>query len=842
MDTVERLIDFFAPEHYQLSLDLDRPGRVFTGVVTITGATTADTATIKLHAKELEVTTVTIDSQNASATHGDNDELAITVPTALAAGNHTVVINYTGKITNPMHGLYPCYYEHEGVKKELLATQFESHHAREVFPCVDEPAAKATFDLELVTETDQAVLSNMPVATQNTANGRMTTTFGTTPRMSTYLLAFVVGDLQRKTAKTNSGVEVNVYATVAQPANSLDFALKSAVELIEFYDDYFGTPYPLPKSDHVALPDFSSGAMENWGLITYREIALLTDPTNSSIDQRQHVALVVAHELAHQWFGNLVTMAWWNDLWLNESFANMMEYLSIDALHPDWNIWFRSITHETVIALRRDSMDGVQAVQVDVNHPDEISTLFDPAIVYAKGGRLMRMVQYYVGDEAFRAGLKQYFADHAYGNTVGDDLWNALEKASGEKVTAIMNRWIAQSGYPVVTVTRDDENITLSQQQFFIGPHKPSDKQWPVPLDASDNKAPRLLDNPSISYPSTDPIRLNRSDTAHFITNYDALSRQHLIDQIADGTLDTIGRVQLLDESTLLARAGVMSTDQLIPLVQAYRNESLEPVWNTIALAMAELRKFVESDTDAETKLRQFSAWMARKQYDRLGWDAKPGESEEDTKLRSTVIGMMLYGEDKQALAKARALYDSTPLEQLNPELRALIISTIARYGDGDIVDDLLDKHRKTQSSEIKLDICVGVTSTRDHDKIDLLLETIKDTDTVKPQDVFHWFIYLIRGRDSRDQAWRWIRDNWEWVESTFSGDKSYDDFPRYTASGLMTQQHLDEYKVFFEPKKSIPALTRVITLGISEIEGRTELIERDKDGVNAALKALTLD
>jgi len=842
MDTVERLIDFFAPEHYELTLDLDRPGRTFTGTVTITGVTTADSASIRLHAKDLEITSATIDGEDASSTHSNNDELSLTVPTALAAGHHTVAIHYTGKITNPMHGLYPCYYEHDGVKKELLATQFESHHAREVFPCVDEPAAKATFNLQLITETDQTVLSNMPVASQDVSDDRLTTVFDTTPRMSTYLLAFVVGDLQRKTAHTNSGVEVNVYATVAQPSGSLDFALKSAVELIEFYDDYFGTPYPLPKSDHIALPDFSSGAMENWGLITYREIALLTDPKNSSIDQRQHVALVVAHELAHQWFGNLVTMAWWNDLWLNESFANMMEYLSIDALHPEWNIWFRAITHETVIALRRDSMDGVQAVQVEVHHPDEISTLFDSAIVYAKGGRLMRMVQYYISDEAFRAGLKQYFTDHAYGNTVGDDLWHALEAASGEKITSIMNRWISQSGYPVVAVTRDDEHITLSQKQFFIGPHQPSDKQWPVPLDASDKNAPRLLDNPTITFPSTNPIRLNRSDSAHFITNYDPLSRQHLIDQIADGTLDAIGRVQLLDESTLLARGGVMTTDQLIPLIQAYQHETLEPVWNTIALAIAELRKFVEDDPDAEKKLRQLSAWIAREHYDRLGWEPRDNESEEDTKLRSTIIGLMLYGEDADALAKARELYDSTPLEQLNPELRALIISTVARYGDPSIVDDLLAAHRKTQSSELKLDICVGVTSTRDNNKIAMLLETIKDTDVIKPQDVFHWFIYLVRSRDSRDQAWQWIRDNWDWVEQTFSGDKSYDDFPRYSASGLMTKQHLNEYKAFFEPKKSIPALTRVITLGISEIEARVDLIERDKVAVNTALKALTLD
>lgn len=841
MNTVERLTEYFIPTHYDLHITIDEGEHTFEGSVSITGDSVKANEHIKLHAKDLTITSASIDGEAVPTEHGEHDVLSLKADT-LSTGEHKVEVAFNGKITDQMHGLYPCYYEHDGVKKKLFATQFESHHAREVFPCIDEPAAKATFDLTLATSDDQTVLSNMPVKEQSDSEGKLTTKFETSPRMSTYLLAFVTGNLQRKTAYTKSNVEVNVYATVAQPSNSLDFALECATELIEFYDEYFDVPYPLPKSDHVALPDFSSGAMENWGLITYREIALLADPQTSSIDQRQHVALVVAHELAHQWFGNLVTMEWWNDLWLNESFANMMEYVSVNALHPDWNVWFRTITHESVIALRRDSMDGVQSVQVEVNHPDEINTLFDPAIVYAKGGRLIRMIQHYIGDDAFRAGLKQYFTDHAYKNTVGNDLWQALEKASGKKVTAIMNSWISQPGYPVVTVTRDDEHVTLTQQQFFIGNHEPSDKTWPIPLDASDNAAPLLLDNKQITFPSTEPQRLNRSDSAHFIVHYDDVSRAHLLSQVEDGTLDTTGRVQMLNESTLLARSGIMSSDQLISLLQAYRNETIEPVWDMMALAHGELRKFVDDNKEAELKLREFSAWLARDQYERLGWVAKDGESEEDTKLRSTVIGMMLYGEDQDAIDHAKALYDSTPLEKLDSELRPLILSSVSRYGDATIVDELMEAHRKTQSSELRLDICVGVTSTRVPEKIAELLETIKDSSTIKPQDVFHWFIFLVRGRDSREQAWQWIRENWNWVEETFSGDKSYDDFPRYSASGLVTRQQLEEYKAFFGPMKQIPALSRVINLGISEIEGRVELIERDKNAVVDALMSLTLD
>src|SRR5690606_2848949 len=252
-----------------------------------------------------------------------------------------------------------------------------------------------------------------------------------------------------------------------QPAASLDFALDIATRTIDFFENYFDTPYPLPKSDHVALPDFSSGAMENWGLVTYREIALLDDPTTTSVSSKHYIATVIAHQLSHQWFGNLLTMKWWNNLWLNESFAALMEYIAVDALHPEWNVWLDFATMESIMALRRDSLDGVQAVQVDVNHPDEISTLFDGAIVYAKGARLLRMLQHYIGHEAFQAGLKAYFATYKYGNTEGDDLWNALAGASGKDIAGFMNTWISQSGYPVVQVSQNGNDVALTQQQFF---------------------------------------------------------------------------------------------------------------------------------------------------------------------------------------------------------------------------------------------------------------------------------------------------------------------------------------------------------------------------------------
>lgn len=841
MKTVSRLIQQFIPDHYQLSLTLNRKERIFKGIITMNGASTGNTGQIIVHAKDLTVESVTLDGKEADFSAGENDELSIIHPD-IKVGSHIVVIAFNGVITDAMHGLYPCYYEHEGIKKELLATQFESHHAREVFPCIDEPEAKATFDVTLTTEQDVTVLGNMPVKQQDIQNDLLVTTFDTTPRMSTYLLAWVTGDFHRKTATTKSGVEVNIWATPAQPANSLDFALDIATRTIDFFDEYFDTKYPLPKSDHVALPDFSSGAMENWGLITYRETTLLADPANTSISSKHYIATVIAHELSHQWFGNLVTMEWWNNLWLNESFATLMEYVAIDALHPEWNIWLDFSTSESIMALRRDAIDGVQSVQVDVNHPDEISTLFDGAIVYAKGARLLRMLQHYIGHEAFQTGLKAYFAEHAYKNTIGDDLWQALSAASGKDIAQFMNTWISQSGYPVVTATQDGTTVHLTQQQFFVGPHADSDKTWPIPLNSSCSQMPEILAEreTTIERSHTNALRFNVGDSAHFITHYDSSLLRQIIDEISAGNLSPLDRLQLLNENTLLARGGIITSAALLPLLDAYRSEQTEAVWDIIAMTIGELKKFVETDETSERQLRALSAAIAREQYERLGWHAKEDEPESDTKMRPTILSLMLYGEDPEAIKIAIELYHATPVEQLNPELRPLIISTTVRHGgDDSVIDQLIAKHKETASAELQQDIASGITSTKNPERISVILDMIKDDTIVRPQDAARWFVWTIRGREGRPLAWQWVQDNWSWVVKTFSGDKSYDDFPRYSASSLVTRQQLEEYRAFFDPMKDIAALSRVITMGISEIEGRVELIERDGSAVRDTLAKL---
>ena len=834
MTKVPRLLDTFTPNHYNLTLDLTRAEeKEFSGTVIISGDSTSES--ISLHSKGLTIQSATIDNQPADVSFGEFDELRLSQPN-LKNGNHTIHIIFSGNITDAMHGLYPCYFTHDGVKKQLFATQFESHHAREVFPCVDEPAAKAEYDLTLITRPGITVLGNMPVKFQEENGDSRTTTFEKTPRMSSYLLAFVIGELHKKSARTKSGVEVNVWATPAQNENTLDFALDIAARSIDFYDEYFGVKYPLPKSDHVALPDFSSGAMENWGLITYRESCLLADPELTPESSRRFIATVIAHELSHQWFGNLVTMNWWNDLWLNESFANMMEYVAIDALQPDWHMWEDFATNEVTAALRRDSLDGVQSVQADVNHPDEISTLFDPAIVYAKGGRLLVMVRKLIGEEAFRAGLKSYFEKFAYKNTVGNDLWQELESASGQPIVNLMNAWISQPGLPVVSVSSSHDAAILSQERFFIGEHQPSDALWPIPLFANQPLDVKILNQKETTVSIEKPLQLNCGLSAHFVTKYDESTREYLLKNITE--LPTLDKICILQDATILARAGFENSASLLPLALSLKTETNEKVFGMAAGALTELRKFVDDNDAARDSLKKISGEFARATFEELGWDEKYGESDDDRERRTTALSLMMYSEDKEVLNEAKTRFDNNKLEDLPTEIRALIISANVRHFETpEMIKDLFTTYKNTPSNDLQNDIAIGLTSTKNPETAEKILTNIKDSNIIRPQDASRWFVYLIRTRESRQIAWNWLKENWAWVEDTFGEDKSYDDFIRYAATALLTTDELNDFRQFFEPMENIPALARTIKLGITEISARAELIERDKADVLSALQ-----
>ena len=844
MQAVKHFIETFVPEHYDLFLDLNRADKTFSGKVTITGE--AKTSKISLHQKDLTVEAVEVAGQARPFTlDKDNEALYIELE---AAGPVVVTITYTGKITDNMTGIYPSYYTVDGVKKEIISTQFESHFAREAFPSVDEPEAKATFDLAL--KFDQAegelALSNMPEIDVENRKATGVWKFETTPRMSSYLLAFAAGDMQGITAKTKNGTLVGVYATKAHPESNLEFALDIAVRCIEFYEEYYGVKYPIPQSLHVALPDFSAGAMENWGLVTYREIYLLVDE-NSTALSRQTVALVVAHELAHQWFGNLVTMKWWDDLWLNESFANMMEYVSVDAIEPSWKIFEDFQTSGAPYALKRDATDGVQSVHVEVKHPDEINTLFDGAIVYAKGSRLMHMLRRWLGDDAFRKGLGAYFEKHQYGNTIGRDLWDALSQASGRDVAAFMDAWLEQPGYPVVTAKVENDCLILTQKQFFIGEHEDKGRLWPVPLNSNWQGLPDTLTTERLEIPNyaalaaqnEGALRLNTENTAHYITDYQGELLDALLNNLS--SLDNISKLQIVQERRLLAESGMISYADLLPVISKLANETSYMVVSAVSQVLEGLNRFVDEGSQTEEDYKALLKILSQSNFDRLGFEKQEGESDEDEMVRQLIVSNMIKADDETAKAQASQIFDRyrDNLEKLPAAIRLqVLVNQIKHHESKELTKLYLDLYVASNDGSFKNALSTALSYTKNKETLDELLATWKDKFTVKPQDLSAWYGRFLSRDFTQEAVWTWARENWDWIKAALGGDMSFDSFVISPAVVFKTEKRLAEYKAFFEPQLDDMAISRNISMGIKEIAARVELVKREKEAVEKAIRA----
>lgn len=840
---VRRLFDQFHPEHYTLQLSPDADSMSFTGSVTIKGNKVGrPSERITLHQKDLAITSATLTKHDKQ---GDQeitisrinvqksyDEVRLHASDLLYPGAYTITLEFKGTITNPMHGLYPCYFQHEGKQKKLLATQFESHHAREVFPCIDEPEAKASFDLSLEAAKNVVVLGNTPIAVQADINANnQLTTFETTPVMSTYLLAFVIGEMHCAKAVTNDGVEMRTWATVAQPIESLNYANDEAVKILEYFTDYFKTPFPLKKCDQVALPDFESGAMENWGLITYREIALLADPHNRSQSSEQYVSMVVAHELSHQWFGNLVTMKWWNDLWLNESFASLMEHFALDALHPDWFQWEQYTAADVIACSSRDIFKDVQAVHVAVNHPEEISTLFDPAIVYAKGGRLLKMMHEYIGDDAFRSALKQYFTKHAYKNTVGADLWAEMSTASGKDIGAFMNPWLEQSGMPVVDVTQTDKTIELSQQRFVLDSDNDT-RLWPVPLLADQKLSIDVLQTKHgvAEKTSAKPVVINKNGSGHMLVHYiDEETKNYIAKTFKDQTLLPESRINVLNDQLLLARGGIASLIDGLKIVEQASGETRDAVWMIMSRTIGTALGLTEGDLETEKAIKAFRRNLAADWYKKLGWDDKENDSPNEKNLRQTILSLTVASEDASAQAEALKRFKAVKtVAELPAEQRGMIVGSVVKSGEP-VIDTLLKEYETTPNPEVQLAICAGLTNIKDPKVGARIIDvTLGENGIVRQQDIFRWYAYLARNRHTRKLAWEWLTSSWERLEKLFGDGKSFEYFVIYSAGPINTRAAQKEFNDFFEPKSDIIALKRNIAVAQSEIEAR--ILWRDRE------------
>ncbi len=848
MKKVEHFIKQFVPEHYDLFLDINRKERMFTGSVIIKGNALSES--ISLHQQNLEIKSVKLGNKELDFVV-DNENEAVHIVLE-ESGSVELAVDFAGEITDNMTGIYPSYYTENGQKKELISTQFESHFARQAFPCVDEPEAKAVFDLSIKfdQQDDEMVISNMPEIDIEKRKETGIWHFDKTPVMSSYLLAFVIGSMQNKMTKTKNGTNVGVFSTKAHPLKSLDFALDIAVRVIEFYEDYFGVKYPIPQSLHAAIPDFSAGAMENWGLITYREIYLLVDD-NSTVSSRQEVALVIAHEVAHQWFGNLVTMKWWDDLWLNESFANMMEYVAVDNVEPSWNIIENFQVGGVAYALQRDATDGVQSVHVEVNHPDEINSLFDPAIVYAKGSRLMHMLRRWLGDEHFSKGLGNYFDKFKYKNTVGKDLWQELSAVSGRDVASFMNCWLEQPGYPVVSLTVEDDSLVISQKQFFIGKHENKNRLWQIPLNSNWKGIPDTLTSETISIPNYSQLKkendgallLNTINTAHYIVKYEG---ELLEDVLANfDTLDNISKLQVLQDITFLAEGGEIDYAKLTGLLPLLTNEDSYLVSATINKIINSLKRFVDEDSEVETAFKNIVRQIYKSNFDRLGFTPKEGESDNDEMLRQITLASMIYAEDEQAVKEASGIFNAHKdnLESIPAAIRAIVLASEVKNNESEsLVETYFDLYVKTLDANFQRHLVRALAETKNEQTLEKVVSSLKNKDIIKPQDLgSRWYASFLSKDFPKEKLWKWACANWDWIVQVLGGDMSFDKFVIIPAMFFKTREYLDKYKDFFEPKLSNIGISRSISMGINEIEARVELIEKEKAAVEKAIREARL-
>ncbi len=845
MATPRLLSKQLRPENYALTLRISDDATTFSGSVVITAKKLKPSKRITLHAKDLIIDEAQIVRHDRKQEHEMPvtrinyqkrfNEVRLHTENNLYPGEYTITLHFHGVITKTMVGIYPSYLKDESGKTDvIIGTQFESHHAREAFPCIDEPAAKASvaLTLDVANSDDLVALSNMPVASEDILDERRIVRFETTPIMSTYLVAFVYGKMHCIEAKTNSGITVRSWASTTRPKQQLQYSVDEAVSLLEFYEEYYGTPYPLPKLDQVALPDFDAGAMENWGLVTYREIALLADMENRSISQEQYVSMVVAHELAHQWFGNLVTMKWWDDLWLNESFASLMEHLSLDVIHPDWMQWESYTASDVLSTTSRDIYSDIQPVGVKVVDVSLLETLFDPGIVYAKGGRLLKMLREFISDKDFAKALQIYFSRHQYSNTTREDLWTAMTQVADQDISALMTPWLVKPGLPVLRVKQDGKTIELSQKRYVLDADD-SESIWPIPLLTDRPLSRHLLKKQTdlVSSKTDEFVLFNQYGSGHYISQYvnqehrDALARR-----MQDGNMPTESRINILNDMLLLARRGDSSLVDPLALVVQLKNEDRDSVWGLISRTIGAANQLTEGDDSAEALLRNIRAELATGWYRKLGWDDQNADDANTKQLRHTALSFMISSEDASAIAEAKHRYKlAKSLNDINAELRGTILATVARHGNKEDVLALLDQYQGA-SPDIQLDITSALLSTKSPEiGKEILQKAVGPKGFVRDQDIMRWVAIGMRNHHIRSVAWQHLVDNYAWLDKTLGESKAYDFLPVYCSGVITTKAWQKRYTDFFEPLKSKKSLEKNILIGLADIASRVAWRDRDE-------------
>ncbi len=818
---VPRLIHQFKPKKYTLSIDQNSESMLFSGSVTVDGYMPEKSNILSLHSDGLNITEAKINGQTVTVDYKPKEQIIELNLSEHTDGKVSVSLNFDGKITNQMHGLYPCYFTNNGQEKRLLATQFESHHAREVFPCIDEPEAKAIFELSLTTFKDDVVVSNMPISTEVVKGKHKTTLFEDTPVMSTYILAWVSGDLTYQETITRHGVKVRAYCTPVHTGKT-EYGLEIACRALDFMDDYFAIPYPLKKCDIIALPDFAAGAMENWGCITFRESAMLIDKDHSDLSDKQHVANVVTHELAHQWFGNLVTMRWWEDLWLNEGFASWIPYLVIDNLFPEWNIWEQFSTGDLMIGLRADALKNTHPIVVEINNPDEIRSAFD-SISYDKGCSVINLLYHYIGPSAFQTGLQNYLKEFAYSNAETVDLWRSWSLSSGRDVEKFMRFWTTEEGFPLIKATANGSGLALSQERFYLNNVEDKDTTlWPIPLMQS------AVDTSVFSVRSTKIStndKLNKGQSGFYRVIYDPEATSKILTQNPD-PIDLLG---LINDAAEAAKAGYHSTTEALNVLKEVNKSQSEPLFSVALGELASVRMVLSETFE---KMKPFVDKFISFNLNRLGIEKQSADTIDDELLRPMVLANASYSGNENIVKWALDYFSSAKSpEDIRPEIRSVVYNTAVReIGDSAIYEKLFSWYSNNTIPGEQITLAGALTGFKDPELIGRTLGYII-TDKVKLQDSLYWIAYSLGGRHSKDLAWEWVKSNWEWVGKNFGKEKEIDYYLRYAANGFATEEHLKDYIDFFNTV-DIYGSKRAFEQGKETISWQTAWKNRDTQAV----------
>jgi puromycin-sensitive aminopeptidase len=772
-DNPHRLPRTVAPHRYTIALEPNLAAATFTGHLIIDAVVAHDTDRVVLNAAELSVERVGVNGHEAPHTLDDATERLI-IDTPLQQGAVAIEITFSGVLNDKLRGWYrSTFRDSQGHEHVIATSQMQSTDCRRAFPCFDEPDFKAVFDITLVVEPHLTAVSNGPeVERTEHANGKVAVRFAETMPMSTYLVAIVVGPLQASRTvdvprEGGGSIPLRILHT---PGNGhlTDFGLDVGAFCLQWFQRYYGIPYPTEKCDMLALPDFAAGAMENLGCITFREHLLLVDPTTATQHEQELVADVVAHELAHMWFGDLVTMKWWNGIWLNEAFATFMEIAACDAYRPDWKRW-TTFSLERSAAFEVDSLVSTRSVEYAVETPADCDGMFD-VLTYQKGGSLLRMLEQYLGDHGFRRGVSHYLSTHEYGNTETGDLWDAIEHANpGTPVRELMDSWIWQPGYPLVSARLDGATLVLQQQRFAFGDtDDPTLFVVPVHVRIDGEHSKVLLSGFELRVPLPSPesaVVVNAGGHGFMRVAYDHALRGRLTGHELS-TLGTIDRYNLVDDAWNEVVAGRLGAAAFLAFVEGFAGERDYAVWQAIAVGLRGASRLVDGDALAVFRTRV--AALVGPVLAELGWQPQADEPGLTASLRGLLVNLhAVLGGDADSQARCRAMLDDP---STSPELAAAATLVVAAVGDDHDHQRFIDEYRSASTPQEKERFLFALAEFPTAGQMARTLEFAFSPE-VRTQDAPFLLRNCIGNRWHGEAAWTFVRSQWQEANERFPGN-----------------------------------------------------------------------